>query len=218
MGCRLIGFRYRIDTVSRLYRYTETKPNVRRETRQKGTPHQIEIKKILETSAFGGASRGSFFLSKMLDHNRRAGGKVAGLWRKEEPAPTVGALLDGVGAILTAEFRSDLCMEFGNSLAINCVLPPREPIYNRFSQPGQSLFNFLGRGIGALDVPHHLPPQPREPFGAIYVAVSRSFKVEGREPHGRGFQLSSIRIRGAAFRSDVRRYAVEKGWPEGRDE
>jgi hypothetical protein len=95
------------------------------------------------------------------------------------------------------------------------LLMPRE-VQGRdcFTQPCQRLQHFLRRAVGARNVPHDLPPQPREPFGAIFVAVSRSFKVEGREPHGRGFQLSSSRIiRDSAFRSDVRPYAVAKGRP-----
>lgn len=53
-----------------------------------------------------------------------------------------------------------------------------------FSQRGQRLFDFLRRGVRALDVPHHLLRQHRKPCGAIYVAVSRGFKVEGRDHHG----------------------------------
>ncbi|UVC12843.1 hypothetical protein [Mesorhizobium onobrychidis] len=66
------------------------------------------------------------------------------------------------------------------------LLMPREPVRERvgFSQHGQILLDFLRRGVRALDVPHHLLPQQREPCGAINVPVSRSFKVEGREPHG----------------------------------
>ncbi|WP_287176647.1 hypothetical protein, partial [Mesorhizobium sp.] len=72
------------------------------------------------------------------------------------------------------------------------LLMPREPVHGCvcFGQNSQRLLDFLSRGVSALDVPDHLLPQPREPFGAIYIAVSRSFKVEGREPHGRRFRLS----------------------------
>lgn len=84
-----------------------------------------------------------------------------------------------------------------------------------FSQPGQRFFDFLSRRVCALDVPDNLPPQLREHFGAIYVPVSRSFKVKGRKPHGRRFQLAGTRIRESDFRSVVRPFAV---WPEGRDE
>lgn len=74
-----------------------------------------------------------------------------------------------------------------------------------FSQSRQRLLDFLSRGVSALDVPDHLPPQQREPFGAINVPVFRSFKVEGRDHHGRRFQkLSSRIIRESAFRSVVR--------------
>ncbi|CAH2399412.1 hypothetical protein MES4922_210252 [Mesorhizobium ventifaucium] len=77
---------------------------------------------------------------------------------------------------------------------MSVVLPmPRERVHGCvcFGQPSQRLFNFLSRGVSALDVPDHLLPQQREPFGAINIAVSRSFKVEGCEPHGRLFQLFS---------------------------
>lgn len=96
---------------------------------------------------------------------------------------------------------------------------PREPVHGcvYFGQTSQRLLDFLSRGVSAIDVPDHLLPQPREPFGAIYVAVSRSFKVESREPHGRRFRLSSSRIRESAFRSDVGP-AFAKGWPEGNGE
>jgi hypothetical protein len=59
------------------------------------------------------------------------------------------------------------------------LLMPREPVHGGvcFGQPSQRLLDFLSRGVSALDVPDHLLPQPREPFGAINVAVSRSFKV-----------------------------------------
>jgi hypothetical protein len=82
-----------------------------------------------------------------------------------------------------------------------------------FSQSRQRLLDFLSRCVSALDVPDHLPPQQREPFGAINVPVFRSFKVEGRDHHGRRFQtLSSSRIiRESAFRSEVRPYASQKG-------
>jgi hypothetical protein len=75
------------------------------------------------------------------------------------------------------------------------LLMPREPVHGCvcFGQTSQRLLDFLSRGVSALDVPDHLLPQPREPFRAIYIAVSRSFKVEGREPHGRRFRLSSSR-------------------------
>ncbi|MFK0688096.1 DUF3631 domain-containing protein [Mesorhizobium sp. IMUNJ 23033] len=61
-----------------------------------------------------------------------------------------------------------------------------QPVRGRvcFSQPGQRFFDFLSRRVCALDVPDNLPPQLREHFSAIYVPVSRSFKVEGRKPHG----------------------------------
>ncbi|WP_287291557.1 hypothetical protein [Mesorhizobium sp.] len=83
------------------------------------------------------------------------------------------------------------------------LLMPRDPVHGCvcFGQTSQRLLDFLSRGISALDVPDHLLPQPREPFRAIYIAVSRSFKVEGREPHGRRFRLSSSRIRESAIRS-----------------
>ncbi|WP_287382338.1 hypothetical protein, partial [Mesorhizobium sp.] len=64
------------------------------------------------------------------------------------------------------------------------LLMPREPIDGCvcFGQPSQRLLDFLSRGVSALDVSDDLLPQQREPCGAIYVAVFRSFKVEGREP------------------------------------
>ena len=63
---------------------------------------------------------------------------------------------------------------------------PRKPVHGWvcFGQTSQRLLDFLSRGVSALDVPNHLLPQPHKPCGAIYVAVSRSFKVESREPHG----------------------------------
>lgn len=65
------------------------------------------------------------------------------------------------------------------------LLMPREPVHGCvcFGQTSQRLLDFLSRGVSALDVSDGLLPQPREPFGAIYVAVSRSFKVESGEPH-----------------------------------
>lgn len=128
-------------------------------------------------------------------------------------APTAG--LHGCAKASEIEFSAE---EKGAAFR-SALLMPREPIHGRvcFGQRGQRLFDFLCRNVRALDVPHNLLPQQREPCGAICVAVSRSFKVEGRKPHGRRFQLSSSRIRGSAFRSDVRRY-VAKGWPEGREE
>ena len=85
-----------------------------------------------------------------------------------------------------------------------------QPVRRRvcFSQPGQRFFDFLSRRVCALDVLDNLPPQLREHFSAIYVPVSRSFKVEGRKPHGRRFQLAGSRIRDPDFRSVVRPFAV----------
>lgn len=100
------------------------------------------------------------------------------------------------------------------------LLMPREPVRERvgFSQHGQILLDFLRRGIRALDVTDDLLLQQHKPCGAINVPVFGSLEVERSEPHGRRFRLYCSRIRGAAFRSDVRPYAVAKGWPEGRDE
>lgn len=85
-----------------------------------------------------------------------------------------------------------------------------QPVRGRvcFSQPGQRFFDFLSRRVCALDVLDNLAPQLREHFSAIYVPVSRSFKVEGRKPHGRRFQLAGSRIRNSDFRSVVRPFAV----------
>ncbi|SJM33012.1 hypothetical protein BQ8482_330147 [Mesorhizobium delmotii] len=93
------------------------------------------------------------------------------------------------------------------------LLMPGEPVRERvgFSQHGQILLDFLRRGVRALDVQQHLLPQQHKPCGAINVPEFRSFKVEGREPHGLRFQLASSRIRENLFRSDVRPYAVAKG-------
>lgn len=63
---------------------------------------------------------------------------------------------------------------------------PREPVHGRvcFSQLGQRLFDLLCRSIRALDVVDHLMPQYRKLCGAMHIAVSLSFEVEGREHHG----------------------------------
>jgi hypothetical protein len=53
------------------------------------------------------------------------------------------------------------------------------------------VLDFLGRGVRALEVLHHLAPQQRKPCGAIYAAVSRKLGVEGLDHHGNSLEYST---------------------------
>ncbi|MER9211148.1 hypothetical protein NKI54_03635 [Mesorhizobium sp. M0663] len=107
----------------------------------------------------------------------------------------------------------------GAGMSVAALLMQREPVHGRvcFGQPSQRLLDVLSRGVSALDVPDHLPRQSREPGGAIYIAVSRSFKVEGREPHGRQSNCLAVEFANPPLvpLSDL---TLAKSWPEGRDE